>query len=397
MFPHSPQTVYSQTASLWRARTRLEQCLLIVQFLLTVTLIVLCGYIVTGTIGSGNGGGTTRILHVQQHDGGADGAAPCLTEQCIQTASDMLRSMDTTVNPCDDFYAFACNRWIKENPIPDGKSTWGTFGKLEQRNQLVIKNVLERPLSSFKSKAEKKAKLYYESCMDADETMERLGADPLITLLRQVGGWNVTESNYNHSAWSLRRSMKVLQNRYNIGGFFGWMVNEDDRNSSRYIIQIDQGGLSLPTREHYLNRTVHAKVLNAYLDYMIKVSVLLGANETVARPQLEQVVTFETRLAEITSECEFLMIGCEHNIHRFQSAAPQEDRRDEELIYHLMTLRELQERAPFLDWQDHLDDAFRKVKRKITEKERVVVYAPEYLDKLNSIIQHYNSTEEGQM
>lgn len=62
-----------------------------------------------------------------------------------------------------------------------------------------------------------------------------------------------------------------------------------------------------------------------------------------------------------------------------------------------MTLRELQERAPFLDWQDHLDDAFRKVKRKITEKERVVVYAPEYLDKLNSIIQHYNSTEEGQM
>lgn len=219
--------------------------------------------------------------------------------------------MDATVNPCDDFYAYACNRWIKENPIPDGKSTWGTFGKLEQRNQLVIKNVLERPLSAFKSKAEKKAKLYYESCMDADETMEKLGGAPLVTLLRQVGGWNVTESGYNHSAWSLRQSMKVLQNRYNIGGFFGWMVSEDDRNSSRYIIQIDQGGLSLPTREHYLNRTVHAKVLDAYLDYMLKVVVLLGANETVARPQLEQVVAFETRLAEITSEfctnCEGIM------------------------------------------------------------------------------------------
>lgn len=67
---------------------------------------------------------------------------PCLTEPCIHAASEILRSIDQNVDPCDDFYGFSCNKWIKNNPIPDGKSMWGTFGKLEQRNQLVVKNVL---------------------------------------------------------------------------------------------------------------------------------------------------------------------------------------------------------------------------------------------------------------
>lgn len=50
--------------------------------------------------------------------------------------------MDLTVDPCDDFYSYSCNGWVKANPIPDGKGSWGTFMKLEQQNQMVIKRVL---------------------------------------------------------------------------------------------------------------------------------------------------------------------------------------------------------------------------------------------------------------
>lgn len=230
---------------------------------------------------------------------------PCLEESCIHAASSILHSIDQSIDPCDNFYAYSCNQWIKNNPIPDGKSMWGTFGKLEQQNQLVIKNVLERDIDEFKSKAEVKAKLYYQSCLDENEVMEKLGAKPMQELLIKIGGWNITKSNFNVSMWSLETTLKKVQNEYNMGGLFGWAVGEDDRKSTRHVIQIDQGGLGLPTRDNYLNKTAHQKVLDAYLDYMTKVAVLLGANETDAKYQMQGVIDFETELARITSKYDF--------------------------------------------------------------------------------------------
>lgn len=180
----------------------------------------------------------------------------------------------------------------------------------------------------LKSKAEKKAKIYYESCLDVNDTIEELGAKPMQKLLREVGGWNVTASGFNVTKWNLQTSLQVLQNKYNMGGLFSWAVGEDDKNSSRHIIQIDQSGLTLPTRDNYLNKTAHAKVLAAYLDYMTKVGVLLGGDENETKAQMQAVVDFETRIAEITT--------------------PTEDRRDEEVLYHLMSLRDLNDTAPFV-------------------------------------------------
>jgi endothelin-converting enzyme len=164
-----------------------------------------------------------------------------------------------------------------------------------------------------------------------------------------------------------------------MGGLFGWAVGEDDRDSSKHVIQIDQGGLTLPTRDNYINRTEqHNKILNAYLDYMVKIGMLLGAeNQNDTRRQMQDVIDFETRLAEIT--------------------IPSEERRDEEQLYNMMSLTELQDLAPFINWQNHFDDAFRIVKRKISEKEKVVVYAPNYLKNLTIIINNYTRTDTGKM
>lgn len=256
---------------------------------------------------------------------------------------------------------------------------WGTFGKLEQQNQLVLKNVLEKNESTFKSTAERKAKMYFESCLDNDETMEKLGAKPMLSLLKDIGSWSVTDESFNVKNWTLQKVLQKLHNTYNMGGLFGWAVGEDDRNSSRHRIQIDQGGLTLPTRDNYINRTSqHEKILSAYLEYMTRIGMLLGAkDENVTKKQMQDIIEFETRLAEIT--------------------IPNEERRDEETLYNLMTLTELQEQAPFINWRDHFEDAFRLVNRKVSEKEKVVVYAPGFLRNLTLLINDYTKTDEKKM
>jgi membrane metallo-endopeptidase-like protein 1 len=312
----------------------------------------------------------SRIIHVQSGE-----ELPCLNKSCVHIASNILEAMDLEVDPCEDFYSYSCNGWVKANPIPDGKSTWGTFMKLEQQNQLIIKRVLEQPIENLKSKAEKKAKMYYESCLDVNDTVEDLGAEPMHTLLRKLGGWTITDSGFNDQTWSFQNVVQMVQNKYNIGALFSYVVGEDDKNSSRYILQIDQSGLTLPTREYYLNETEHSKVLEAYLDYMTKVGVLLGGEYNSTKEQMQAVIEFETKLANITT--------------------PNELRRDEESLYNLMTIAELRQRAKFLDWRAFFENAMKIVNRKVTSKEKIVVYAPEYLGNLSALIKEYQSTPEG--
>lgn len=188
----------------------------------------------------------------------------------------MLSFANLSINPCDDFYEFSCGGWVNNNPIPDGKSIWGTFGELEEENQKIVKRLLENTSLVLPSEAEKMARRYYNSCMDRNNTMDKLGARPLIELIAEVDGWNITHP-LEVKNWSLLGVLKVLQLKYSLSGIFTWYVGENDKNSTYYVIEIDQGGLTLPSRDNYLNKTVNEKLLAAYLNYMTKVWIFLAS------------------------------------------------------------------------------------------------------------------------
>lgn len=297
----------------------------------------------------------------------------CMKETCVTTAAAIIKSMDTKSDPCQDFYQYACGQWIKANPVPDGRSMWGMFNELEMNNQLIVKNALEAIPMNTSSKAELKAKMYFTACMDPNNTIETLGATPLQNLIKDIGGWNIS-GTWNVSSWKLQRTLETVHNRFNMGGLFYWMVGEDDRNSSRHVIQIDEGGLTLPTRDFYLNVTANQKLLDTYLDYMTTIGTLLGGEPNSTRLQMKEVIQFETRLAMFTE--------------------PDENRRDEEKAYHIMSISELQNLAPFIQWSHYFNAAFRLVDRKILNKENVVVYSPSFMSNLSALITEYSKSPE---
>ncbi|XP_023282286.1 endothelin-converting enzyme 1-like, partial [Seriola lalandi dorsalis] len=131
---------------------------------------------------------------------------------------------------------------------------------------------------------------------------------------------------------------------------------------------VDQSSLGLPSRDYYLNKTANEKYLTAYLNFLVELGVLLGGSKETSRSLMEEIVDFETTLANIT--------------------VPQEERRDEELIYHKMEAKDLTTLAPAVDWMPYLTEVFAPVP--INESEPVVVYAKEYLHKVSDLITKKN-------
>ncbi|PZC81626.1 hypothetical protein B5X24_HaOG212332 [Helicoverpa armigera] len=353
----------------WHQRTRLERVLMIATAVLFIAVLLTTTVLLTMR-------GPTYLPVPPCYQPESKDQAVCLKGSCIYTASEVIRALDETQDPCEDFYEFACGGWIKNNPIPEGKSSWGIFSKIELQNQLIIRYALEKVNISNPADAEAKARIYYDACIDTNETIEKLGEKPLVAVIKQLGGWHILPSTMTKQRWDLQKLIQDVQNTFNLGGLFNWAVTEDDRNSSKHVIVLDQGGLNLPTRDNYLNRTAHKKVLDAYLDYMTRICVLLGANKTEARAQMNKVILFETELANITT--------------------PSEDRRDEEGLYNPYTIRQWQKEVPFVNWTMFFNDAFKLVNRTIPDTERIVVYAPEYFKNLTKVIKKYSRTEEDQ-
>ncbi|XP_022666783.1 endothelin-converting enzyme homolog isoform X1 [Varroa destructor] len=308
--------------------------------------------------------GFTRGTHMTISTHAVPGV--CLAPECITVASAILSAMNHKVDPCDDFYEFACGGWVKQNPLPDGKSIWSTFGKLWQENQLVMKNILDDDTRPTNSVAERLAKTYYLSCLDQNSTIEALGSTPIDELLSQLGGWNISSSGFNVTSWKLQSAIELAQNTYSRSVFFAWMVAPDERNSSRHIITLDQGGLTLPSRDYYLNKTDREKTVTALKQYITQVGVLMGSNEEEAKTQAESIVNLELRMAEVTM--------------------PEDERRDEKALYNKMRIMDLQRLASFIDWVSFFRSGFSLVNISVTGRTEVVVLVPSYFRQLSVII-----------
>jgi putative endopeptidase len=260
-----------------------------------------------------------------------------------------LSAIDTTADPCVDFYQYACGNWRKNNPIPADQVRWGRFNELTEYNNYLLYSELKAAADAPKTPLQKKYGDYFAACMNADLS-NKMGAKPIEPALKTIAEWNDRKK--------LATLLGTTEEKYAQGYFFGFGSGQDQKDSTKQIGELDQAGLGLPDRDYYLNPDDRSKKLREqYVAHVTKMFVLLGDTPEQAAKEAQNVLAIETALAE--------------------GSMSRVDRRTPANVYHVKTIAELQTLTPDFDWKVYL------AAKKQSALTTVNVATPEFFKALN--------------
>jgi endothelin-converting enzyme/putative endopeptidase len=246
--------------------------------------------------------------------------------------------VDPALNACDDFYKYSCNKWLAANPIPHDEVYWSTGSDLELWNETVLRETMEVASATNAKRGPVQQKIgdYWAACMD-ESGIEAAGSKPLqpeldrIAALKSKKELTLEIAHLHHlfpGAWEQR------DNQTN-SPFFGFTGQQDYDDASKVVAQLDQGGLSLPNRDYYLNTDEKSvETLKKFRAHVQKMLALTGEAEAQANADAGTVIELETAMAKAQMD----------NVTR----------RDPKNINNKMSLAQIRELAPSIDWDAYL-------------------------------------------
>lgn len=221
----------------------------------------------------------------------------CTTPGCVKAAALILNNMDIKTDPCDDFYQFACGRFIDTQQIPADKGLTSTLNKIMININSEMRALIERPPKPDQSDPPIVGQMrnFYASCMNLTD-IEASGDRLLMDAINGLGGWPVL----------LGKSAAVvdwieLNGRLRRQGFVQDMIIDLWCDST--ATALDFGSLGLPDRSYYL-KGLNDSIVSAYYDVMVESAVMLGAERPEARRQMLEALEFETALAKLSPSFE---------------------------------------------------------------------------------------------
>lgn len=148
----------------------------------------------------------------------------CLTKACVKASSNILDRIDTSIDPCEDFYQFSCGKFLQNAVIADDMTAENIISTVNMKIRHQLQLLLMEEAKPAELHAFKLAKTYYKSCMDT-ETIERAGVKGLTDLVESYGGWPVVKgSEWREDQWNWIEVQKQMF----IDGVNQWLLFEVD-------------------------------------------------------------------------------------------------------------------------------------------------------------------------
>jgi putative endopeptidase len=206
-----------------------------------------------------------------------------------------IDNIDKTVDPCVDFYQYACGNWLKRSEIPADQSQWVSFVELHERNLDIERGILETAAAGGANRdgVDQRIGDLYGSCMD-EKTVNARGSAPVKPELDRIAAVRDKQGLIDE-----------LAHLYLTGNvsLFSFYSSPDLHNADQVIAYIDQGGLSLPDRDYYIKDDQKMKDMRQHLaDYVTESFTLAGQTPQQAAESAQSVLRIETALAKASMD-----------------------------------------------------------------------------------------------